>query len=102
MNKPVRLEAIAEEELTAAEAFYEERAGLGGDFLSAIRDAASLVAERPRSFPLARGISAPLGVRRCPVRRFPYALYFIERPDEHRVIAIAHDRRRPGYWRHRI
>jgi len=101
MNKPVRLDSAAERELVAAQAFYEERAGMGAEFIAAIREAARRVARRSHSFPLARGVSFNLGVRRCPVRRFPYALFFIERSDEILVIAVAHDRRRPGYWRRR-
>ena len=102
MTKPVRLDLVAEEELVATEAFYEERALLGGDFVAAVREAARRLAEHPRLFPLARGVASQLGVRRCPLRRFPYALFFVERRDEFRVIAVAHDRRRPGYWRQRL
>ena len=36
--------------------------------------------------------------------RFPYLLIFHERPDDEEVdiVAIAHERRRPGYWRDRL
>ncbi len=102
MTKPVRLDLAAEEELRAAEEFYEARAGLGADFLLAVREAGRRIAFRPLSFPLAAGVSASLGVRRCPLRRFPIALFFVERADELRVIAVAHDRRRPAYWRRRL
>jgi hypothetical protein len=35
------------------------------------------------------------------VKRFPYALVFIELPDHFRVLAFEHARRRPLYWRER-
>lgn len=30
--------------------------------------------------------------------RFPYSIAFIELPTVVRVLAVAHERRRPGYW----
>ena len=102
MTKPVRLGPAAEEELRIAEDFYEERASLGRDFIAAVREAARHLAAQPKSFPLARGVSFQLGVRRCPLRRFPHALFFVELPEEFRVLAVAHDRRRPFYWRQRL
>ena len=40
-------------------------------------------------------------VRYFLVRRFPYVVYYSEGEEVVRVIAIAHGRRRPGYWRSR-
>jgi hypothetical protein len=61
-----------------------------------------LSSENSRMNESARTVSADLDVRRCPVRRFPLALVFIEMPDEIRILAAAHGRRRPGYWRSRL
>ena len=102
MTKPVRFGSAADEELVVAATFYEERAGLGRDFVAAAREAAHHLAALPKSFPLARGVPFQLGVRRCPIRRFPYALFFVELPDQFRVLAVAHERRRPSYWRRRV
>lgn len=102
MSKPVNLDAAAEQEFAAAEAWYEERAGLGVDFVAAVRESGREIARRPRSFPLAKGVSPRFEIRRCPVRRFPYALFCLELPGEYRVIAVGHSRRRPGYWRTRL
>lgn len=33
---------------------------------------------------------------------FPYALVFVELPDVLHVVAFAHLKRRPGYWRSRV
>lgn len=102
MTKPVRLDPAAEEELADAEAWYEERAGLGGDLVNAVREAGDRIAERPRLFSFAPGVPPRLEIRRCPVRRFSYGLYFLELPEEIRVLAVAHNRRRPFYWRNRV
>ena len=40
-------------------------------------------------------------VRRALLHRFPYATYFVRRVDRAIVIAVLHQRRRPGAWRTR-
>lgn len=45
---------------------------------------------------------AGLEVREAFLKRFPYRVVFVELPEEIRVVALAHKRRRPGYWRHRV
>ncbi len=50
----------------------------------------------------ATGARVPLvdgKARRLPVAGFPYHVVFEELADRVEVLAIAHDRRRPGYWR---
>jgi plasmid stabilization system protein ParE len=102
MTKLIRLDPEAEEEIDAAVAWYEaQRPGLGLEFLEALDEARSRFVEAPQALPLVPGVSAKLGVRRCPVYRFPYWLVFIELPGEIRVLAVAHSRRRPGFWRSR-
>lgn len=43
------------------------------------------------------------GARRLRLRRYPFKLVYRWRPDEGVVelVAVAHDKRRPGYWRDR-
>ena len=37
------------------------------------------------------------------VRRYPYALIFVVQSSEHMLlIAVAHEKREPGYWHDRI
>ena len=42
------------------------------------------------------------GTRRHFDREFPYALIYVERPDRIMVLAVAHFKRRPDYWRERL
>ena len=103
MTKPVRLDPEAEEEIDAAARWYEaQRPGLGLDLIAAVREAVTAIGESPSTFGLAPGVPDALGVRRCAVRRFPYALVSVDLRDEIRVLAAAHYRRRPGYWRGRV
>ena len=103
MTKPVRFDREAEEELAAAIDWYEsQRQGLGLDLLEVIDDAISRIGEMPLWFPLLLSIPSELGVRSCSVKRFPYSVVFLELPGEIRILALAHARRRPGYWRSRL
>ena len=48
------------------------------------------------------GRIASRGVRRIFVDRFPYSVIFVQRADEIEVLAFAHHKRCPGYWRNRM
>ena len=41
------------------------------------------------------------GASRVIVEGFPYSVVFRETSDEIQIIAVAHGKRRPGYWRDR-
>jgi hypothetical protein len=41
-------------------------------------------------------------MRRFILPSFPYSIVFLELATEVRVIAVAHGRRKPGYWLDRI
>ena len=42
------------------------------------------------------------GLRRYVLGRFPYAIVFRPGPDEILIVAYAHTRRLPGYWKSRV
>jgi toxin ParE1/3/4 len=44
------------------------------------------------------GTPGPAGTRILPVHRFPVSLVYRVQGDDVRVIAVAAQRRRPGYW----
>jgi plasmid stabilization system protein ParE len=54
------------------------------------------ISEFPEAAPLIRD-----RVRKRHIARFPYALIYSVRPDEIRVLAVAHHSRRPFSWRGR-
>jgi hypothetical protein len=56
------------------------------------------IARNPSRFPPYPRVSVELGVRRAAARRFPYSIASIELPEVVRVLAVAHEKRRPGYW----
>jgi plasmid stabilization system protein ParE len=42
------------------------------------------------------------GTRRYVFPTYPYSLAYFAEGDVIRVVAVAHDKRRPGYWRERV
>ena len=42
------------------------------------------------------------GTRRMVLQRFPYLILFRETAAGVEIVAVAHGRRRPGYWRDRV
>lgn len=103
MNKAVRIDAEAEEEITHAIDRYEkEREGLGADFWDDLRAAMrTLEAPGPECGPVL-GLRRDLGVRRKLLARFPYAIVFVEHDVFVRVLSVMHGHRRPAYWRRRL
>jgi plasmid stabilization system protein ParE len=89
----------ADFETLEAARYYEERAaGLGLTFLDEIEKSAKRILENPLAYQRIGG-----EIRQAPMTRFPYSLlYVIESDEEISVLAVAHQKRRPGYWRDRI
>ena len=95
---PIRVVADAEAELEAAARWYEEHAGLRAELVEAIDEAIFAIAEGPLRYPHWRPGS---NYRKFVVRRFPYLVLYRVRENYVEVLALAHTRRRPGYWMHR-
>jgi len=87
----------AEHEIAAELKVGEERRfGLGRELIQEDRRVADLLCDAP-------SIGEPLDsrFRRFPLRRFPFGLIYFVDGDLVRIIAVAHRRQRPGYWRGR-
>ena len=89
----------ARAEFMAAAAYYNEQApGLGAHFVDEVERTVQLIAEQPV---LGLPVEATHGLRRWVLRRFPYYLIYRSEPGTTLILAIAHQRKRPGYWRSR-
>ena len=99
MSRAVRLLDAAATELAEAVAWYEhQRAGLGSDFFQAMVEAQALLANQPEAGPASREHS---DLRRLLLARFPYQIVYRTTGVDVIVIAVAHLKRRPGYWKQR-
>lgn len=102
MSRRVLFEPEASGELEEAALWYEaQRSGLGLTFLAAVDRAVEHLAAWPDSGVAVPGVPVSLSVRQHPVSRFPYRIAYVVASQELRVLAVAHARRRPGYWRSR-
>jgi toxin ParE1/3/4 len=99
VSRELRFHRAARQELREAAHWYEARGdGLGAEFVSAVGACLARVSDKPAAFPEVR--RAP-GIRRALLRRFPYAVVFLVDGDIITVLAVAHGRRRPLYWKAR-
>ena len=97
--RPIRASEPASEEFGEAVRWYEvRRGGLGGEFFDAVTAALSHIETNPE---IGMTISADGHTRRLLVARFPYHIVYRLRPTEIVIVAIAHLKRRPGYWKNR-
>ena len=103
MRSHVRFEDEADAEYRHAGRWYEaRRVGLGLEFFDAVDAAVSQIVDLPRAGELVPRMPAELPVRRLAVTRFPYHVFYLETSPELRILAVAHDRRKPGYWKTRL
>jgi len=103
VNPRVRFEDDAEAEFRAAARWYEgRRERLGLEFLDAVDATIAQIGRLPNAGTLVKRLPPDLLVRRAPVKRFPYHVVYLETESTIRVLAIAHDRRKPDYWKDRL
>lgn len=88
----------AELELIEAAVYYDKQVpGLGECFESEIRYAADLLLDQPEI-----GLLVDPNLRKFILTRFPFTLYYSVTADILRIEAVAHQSRRPGYWKSRV
>ncbi len=96
-GRSVRLHPDAVRDVEDGIAFYLSRSQIAAErFLTEVEQALDLVAEAPERWPLFRA-----GTRRFVMAAFPYSIIYREMRSEIQVLAVAHAKRRPQYWRGR-
>lgn len=97
MSPRLSIHEVAEAEINEAADFYDlESPGLGHVFIDEIQRALQSIIDFPDAAPLMQG-----RVRKRLVSKFPYSLMYSARENEVRILAVAHHKRRPFYWRGR-
>lgn len=93
----LNLHVAAERELSEAFEYFEEQSPYRGVlFLDAFATAAERLLQYPRAGRRLRG-----GVRRWVMANWRYSILYSIEPGGIYLIAIAHQSRRPGYWKGR-
>jgi hypothetical protein len=95
---PIDFLPEADQEMIEAARYYQSlSSGLGDDYLDEVERAVHSIATSPQTWPIFEG-----DFRRRLVKRFPFGVIYKIESDKILIIAIAHLRRKPGYWKKRI
>jgi toxin ParE1/3/4 len=93
----LRLTHAARQDLRAARDWYQEHAPHVDERLrQSMRETLERIARQPTLYALVHQ-----GVRRAPVPRFPYSIFYRVSGDTILVVAILHQARDPRVWRER-
>ncbi|MDO8990409.1 MAG: type II toxin-antitoxin system RelE/ParE family toxin [Sideroxyarcus sp.] len=88
----------ADEEFREAARYYEsEAAGVGLSFIAAVHKGVAEIVELPLASQAARA-----GIRKKVLKHFSYSLFYAIESDTIVIVAVAHQRKRPNYWRARL
>ncbi len=94
----VQIHPAALAEADAAQEWYAKRSpGAAEAFLTELDNTIERISQHPDSYQLYE-----FKARRALVRRFPYLIVFRKTPGAIEIIAVAHARPYPGYWRDRV
>lgn len=90
--------AAEAEHLESVAYFESKRPGLGASYLAEFEGTMAQACEAPHRYPLEKDSD----IRRIRMNQFPYTVHFRETAGSVQVLAVAHHRRRPGYWLGRL
>jgi toxin ParE1/3/4 len=97
MPSRVEIHPQALAEVRKAYQWYRKRSPSAAvAFLAEIEWALAMIAETPERWP-----PYMFNSRRLLLSRFPFSVVYRAREKKIQVIAVVHDRRKPGYWKRR-
>ena len=100
--KPLVLDDAARDEYReAASDYLAANPAVGRRFVERVEETLARIQAEPHVWPLAPHVPEHLGIRKRRVDGFPHSVVYVELPAEVRIVAVAHGKRKPGYWRRR-
>lgn len=88
----------ADEEFREAARYYENEApGVGLAFITEVHRVISVITSHPRAAKKVRG-----AIRSKVLFHFPYSVLYSIETDLILIVAVAHHKRRPTFWRSRL
>ena len=97
MSSPIEIHPEAAAEVQAAYAWYQQHnPSVAAAFLAEVDRAISQISEFPDRWPRFKR-----GTRRFVLHKFPFLVVYRKSGGMIQVVAIAHGRRRPDYWKSR-
>ncbi len=96
--KPIRLRSETEQEIEDAFEYYRRQSpDAAVRFLNAITQSIRKIQNNPRLYP-----SYTKNTRRRILGSFPFSVIYQEKEEVILIVAIAHAKRREGYWMKRL
>jgi toxin ParE1/3/4 len=96
--KALRIHEAARRETNQATAWYSKRSvPAARRFRDELLAGFARAATSPLQYP-----SYLHGTRRVLLKKFPFFIVFLDWQDEIYIVAVAHAKRRPGYWVRRV
>ena len=97
-TKQFRFHPEAREDFREAIRWYRSRSLIvAAEFRVKVSNVIGHVAKAPHRWP-----KHLHGTRRFVLDRFPFSVIYLNDPDTVIIIAVAHNKRRPGYWKKRL
>lgn len=97
-SKPYRVHPDVWLEIEGADDWYMQRSlDASAAFIGAVYEAFDTISEAPHRWP-----KYLHGTRRLLLHRFPFSIVYLDDPDVVSIVAVAHGKRKPGYWRQRL
>lgn len=98
MLRQAKYHPEAKSEIRESAHWYDDKVdGLGLEFLLEVRSAESHIVRNPELWP-----NYEAGTRRYIMQRFPFAVIYLASEEKVQIVAVAHCKRRPGYWKDRL
>ena len=91
------LPQAVEEGRQAREFYLSKSSAVEEAFRLELEQAIALIQDHPETWP-----KYVLGTRRFILNRFPYSLIYTTDGTNSLIVAVAHAKRKPGYWRPRV
>jgi plasmid stabilization system protein ParE len=93
-----RFHPEAKEEFREAIEWYRSRnRRLATEFRVTVSDVIRQIVQAPQRWPVHLH-----GTRRFVLQRFPFSVVYLDDPDTVNIVAVAHGKRKPGYWKKRL
>jgi len=91
---------LAKDDYLGAIQYYAERSPQAAvDFENNLKETLSMIERFPEAFPLH---GKQQSYRSASMRNFPFSVVYTLRENFIWIVAIAHQSRRPGYWKDRL
>jgi len=97
-SKPFRFHPEAREDFRDAIIWYRGHSPrAAAEFRVTVAEAIRRISEAPARWP-----EYSYGTRRLVLARFPFSIVYLDHLDAVQIVAVAHDKRKPGYWKGRV